>query len=477
MLRSLLAACSILVLLTSTILFPTPGQACPVKLPETLLSLYRNSDAIYVARYDKTVDHQITEDTDQRTVVATRQHFDIFRALKGENRKLFVLEDTDYRYKIVEPDTEQEEPQEDEEADALFRRPQLQPGDTLLLFLRVDEKDKTKLQLTDYRDAIKKMSSERLAAYEARIADLNSIFSGKKVDDAAVLDWLIKCTQDPLTRWEGAYELQRAYDRMEWEERVKEEEKANANAIQYSDTATSGEYFDPIDKDQDVEIRTDEGQETAAGDGEPSIRVALNGEAGEGWVNFANYARMLTDSHKQILTNTLLDSVKETRTNNKNTIGKMTAGDQALLDLVANWGDQRLAKFLLEKIQLAGDDTYVISQWMSTLARVLKDGDLDKIAQDYSDAYYQEDDEEVEGPETEEAEDSEDSAEAVAEDEGETTETVEVTVDESSAETEAEGPKKMTYKELRAQLLAQFLAQSSIAIANADAKQIAKAGS
>jgi hypothetical protein len=485
MLRSLLAACSILVLLTSTILFPTTGQACPVKFPETLLSLYRNSDAIYVARYDKTVDDKVVEDTDARTVMATLQHFDISSALKGENRKLFVLEETDYRYKNVEPNTEEVELQEEEEAeeDALYRRPELKQGDTVLLFLSVDKDDKTKLELTDYRDAIKKMSAERLAAYEARIAELNSIFSAKKVDDAAILDWLIKCTQDPLTRWEGAYELQRGYDRMVWQDRLKEEEKANTNennndeqGALSGDTRATGVNIDPIDKAEDLEIRTDDGQQNQAGeDNGPPNRIVLNGETGSHAVDTTVYARLITEDKKQLLTETFLNSANGP--NDKKKVGSMTAGDQALLELVANWGDTRLAKFLLEKIQVAGDDGYVISQLMSTAAELLKDDELDKIAQDYSDASYQGDDEVVEGPETaeEETDRAEDSAEA-AEEESEIEDAVEVAVDEGSAEREADAPKKMTYKELRAQLFAQFLAQSSIAMANAEAKHIAKAG-
>ena len=490
MLRSLLAACSIFVLLTSTILFPISSKACPVKFPETLLSLYRKSDAIYIARYDKTVDHEIVEDTDERTVVATRQHFDISSALKGENRKLFVLEERDYRYKNEVFELKQPDESEDEEGDALYRRPELKSGDTVLLFLSINRESK-QLELTDYRDAIKKMSPERLAAYEARIDDLNSIFSAKKVDDAAIVDWLIRCTQDPLTRWEGAFELQQAYERMLWQDRQKEESKEEADTEDATEDSKATEAEPAEDEtaaseEPDIPEQAADASDTdtdSQGDG----NYVLDESIAQRWVDTTVYARLLTDNHKQLLTDILLDSTKETARNEKKTAGSVTPGDQALLELVSNWGDTRLARFLLDRIQVAGDDTYVISQLMSIAARVLKDDQLEKIAEDYSDVFYQEGDEVVEPSDTEEQTEEAETEDEIRSDdatiseteseaEGETADAVDATPDESSVVADTDAPKKMTYKELRAELFVKFLERSSVAIANAESKQIAKAG-
>lgn len=476
MLRSLLAACSILVLLFSTILFPTSAQACPVKLPTTLLSLYRDSDAIFVARYDKTVDHEIVEDTEERTVVMTRTRFDVSSTLKGENRKLFVLEEREYRYKNDTRDAESDEPDEEEEGDALYRRPELKSGDTVLLFLSADS-DTKQLELTDYRDAIKKMSNERLAAYEARINDLNSIFSAKRVNNAAIVDWLIKCVQDPLTRWEGAFELQQSYERMLWQDRKNEEAKAEAK--KEDETA---------DSDATVAL----GDQAAASGAEESLEQPEVDESStqaqtvfeitdKEWVDPATYARLLTDDQKEVLTNLLLDSTKQTVNPEKMKSSATTPGDQALLELVSNWGDTRLARFILDKIQVAGDG-YTISQLMSSAAQVLKDDELQTIASDYSDAFYQEDDEIVEGTDTaaEQPDIPEPATDEIGSDDNsavvDESETADVAVDTSTDNANAEASKKMTYKEFRAELLAKFFARSSVAIANADATKIEKAG-
>ena len=99
MLKSLVCVCSIFVLLFPTVFLPTRAQACPVKLPETLLSLYRSSDSIYIATFAKEEQLSITEDTEDYTATEIKKHFDISSTLKGEPRKLFVLDDTEYKYK------------------------------------------------------------------------------------------------------------------------------------------------------------------------------------------------------------------------------------------------------------------------------------------------------------------------------------------------------------------------------------------
>ena len=349
MFRSILSACSIFVLLLPTLFFPTDAQACPVKFPETLLSLYRNSDAIYVARYDKADDSQVIEVTDERTVFSVRKHFDVSSALKGEPRKLFVLEERDYQYKSDEQEVRLDEsPGDDEEVDALYRRPTLKSGDTVMLFLkehRLPDGSKA-LALTDYRDAIKKMSAERLSAYEARIRELNSIFGDKKPSDAAILDWLVRAAQDPLTRWEGAFELKQSYDNLRWEEERKleakaEEAKAKANA----EKAGSNEA----------------GEET-----EQTSEEALIVESDDSRLSV--YARLLTDAHKQTLLNVLLESVNE-QPGTENVKKGIPPGDQVLVQLVSNWGDSRLARVLIERMQRQGDDAYGVYQLMVTTVR------------------------------------------------------------------------------------------------------------
>ena len=159
MLRLLCCASAIFVLVISMCLLPQTAAArrCPVKEPETLLSLYQNSDAIYVATFEKLVEGTATEETEDYTVVPISKHFTISSTLKGKARKFVVIEDQDYRYKDttsfeaeVPADTEakadeaavEETPAEeaDEEAaesaeEEIEDPTELKSGDTLLLFV------------------------------------------------------------------------------------------------------------------------------------------------------------------------------------------------------------------------------------------------------------------------------------------------------------------------------------------------------
>ena len=489
MFRSLLSACSIVVLVLPTLFFSNTSRACPVKLPETLLSLYRNSDAIFIARYEREDDAEIVEDSAEQTILNIRRHFDVSSTLKGEPRKLFVLEEREHRYKPApseapseasaedesgeEEDVSAEEKQEDEEADALYRRPNLKPGDTVLLFLK-DQHDPDgtiTLGLTDYRDAIKKMSGERLDAYEARIRELNSIFGGKKkADDAEIVDWLVRTTQDPLTRWEGAFELQQSYQVMTWQEAQKkqeaEEEEAASDEDEREQAAESGETEN-----------SEEAEASDEGEGESDVEI-------EEFDN-AVYARLLTETQKQTLMNVVLESASNRSDTSAGKKKSMSEADKVLLELVSNWGDSRLAKLLLEKMQAASEDPYVIYELMITTINVLDDEELEKITQKYGNLYYEDGESYVDDDDAKEVAEAVDEPEVTNDDE--TAAEQNATGPEKTANDDVEAPEqaqdageqkahRVTYGELRATLLLKFVTRSVTAIANAEAKEVAKAG-
>ena len=471
MFRSFLSACSVVVLVLPTLLFPTTSRACPVIIPETLLSLYRNSDAIFIARFDKAEDADIVEDSDRDTVLNVRKEFYVSSALKGELRKLFVLEEREYRYKQIPynqtPPDEPAEAEENDEGDAPYSRPTLKPGDTVLLFLKEQHNPNgtVTLGLTHFRDAIKKISGERLDAYEASIRDLNSIFGGKtKADDAKIVDWLVRTAQDPLTRWEGAFELQQSYQAMQWQESSKQEaEEEESKEVETSDETAAAE----------------EPEETEAA--EPEVEIKSEESDAEKFDN-AVYARLLTDAQKQTLMNVLVEPAAE-QTGAADP-KPMSEGDHVLIQLVSNWGNSKLAKVLLEKIQREGEDPYAVYRLMETMVSVLGDEELEKVADEYGDVYYEDadsvvesdDDEEEVADEEESPADASENSAVVAENSSDADKAAsdEVIAVEESGDG-AKQAHRVTYGELRAEVLAKFVARTAVAIANAEAKEIAKA--
>ena len=433
MLKSLVCVCSIFVLLFQTVFVPTRVQACPVKLPETLLSLYRASDSIYIATFAKEEQVSITEDNEDYTAIEIKKHFDISSTLKGEPRKMFVLDDTQYDYKSRVEESEEaadggeaveeaaeEEVVEDVDEDA---SPALKAGDQLLLFLRTDE-DTGKPVLADYRDGVKKMTKDTLPSYEARIRDLNSIFSAKKLDNTAIVEWLVQCAQDPVTRWEGAFEFQQSFDEIEWRDRRKAEEEAEAKA--------------KADESADATETTADGEE------------AEEGEAEEESDDKSIYARLLTDTQKEALMNIVLEPKPLAESEKP---AAMSAGDRVLINVVSKWGDHRFARALFDRIQGAADDGYLVSDLMSMIAKVTSDKELERIASRYSDVFYQQDDELAE-----ETSDTDENS-------GATPDEKVVAEQTNPPASEDPQPKKLTYKELRTQLFTEFVDRGLVVLA------------
>ena len=77
--KTILSSLVVLSMLASALIFlrPVSVTACGGKEPETLLSLYRNSDGIYVGRYLRSEEGEVTRDDEQFTVVEIKKFFDI----------------------------------------------------------------------------------------------------------------------------------------------------------------------------------------------------------------------------------------------------------------------------------------------------------------------------------------------------------------------------------------------------------------
>lgn len=426
MLKSVISAAAIFVLLFAVCFLPANASArrCPAKMPETLLALYQNSTEIHLARFDKAEDGEISENTDDYTAISIKKHFSISSTLKGESRKFFVLDEVDYRYKMTEEAGDREE-MEDPEASV-----KLSPGDTLILFLKAGE-DEAGIQLTDYRDGTKKLSADEIGVYEARIKDLNAIFGAEKVDEFEIVRWLIKCAENPVTRWEGTFELLQSVNSLEWEE--KEVERRD-------EQLKRGEAVEPIDA------------------AEPEKEgVFVTGTT--------IFAKILDANQKQALSNLLLDTPVLTEEEAEKSV---IVGDAELIELVQRWGDSRLPVYLMDQLRAGPGDPYAVSQLMNSIAGILGDDEATSLAYRYAEISYEDDSsqapDEAQPDEIAEAEpagkDVAVSVDDLAAEVPVTAETAEPANLEAAEEKDGEPAKKQTYKELRADLQARFVARS-----------------
>lgn len=431
MFRFLTGLASILVLLSATLFFPLNASArrCGEEPPKTLLSLYRKSTAIHIATFDRTDDQAVTEDDEHYSVVEVKHRFTVSSTIKGQTVKFVGISDTEYRSKNADEtteDTESEQGFTDPQLDGLaYGIGELKPGDMVMLFVKSGETEDSTV-LTDYRGSAKKLSPERLAAFEKAIKELNGIFSGETVSDQAIVDWLVNTARDPLTRWEGAYELLSAVQNKEWRQ-------AFENSIK--EKLARGEQLEEWEK---LDADKEEGEEHS-----DSANI--------------KYADLLSKAQKQELVNVLLDSIAkqndaEGREDEPTKAGQLSEGDRVLIELATRWGDDRLAVMMLDRLRNNADEAYETSQMMEKVAVMLKNEQLTKLASRYSNIFYMEDDEIIDN-ETIEANKEDDLDQDV----------VEI---EESTEVEKVEKVKMTYGQLRTDLLGKFLEKADIVISD-----------
>ena len=466
MLRSLLSCASIFVLLTSTFFSPAPVSAsrCGEKLPETLLSLYRSSQFIYLGTFDRIEDGEITEDTAEYSVVPVKKSFSLSTSLKGETKKMLVLEESEYRYKGaatpggkfeldgVSPEdvaAEATEPEESETAVSGETEPEeseaeseddneLEPGDRVLLFLNKSE-ESGELELADYSDGLKKMTPERLAAYEPRIRELNEIFSKDEPSYSEIVAWIVRCAEDPQTRWEGTYELLRSFQRMEW---LAERAKLTEQKSQTEEEDADSERYEP-----------------------PPPKKFDTGDE--------NFAKELTEGQKLLLTNMMLsrERPKRNQGDRSDDTPGMNRGDRELIELVRRWGDWKVAINIFEQIRYDSSDPNLTADLMKSVASILGDSELSDVAEKYSEIQWQSEEDEIEA--VEEESNAADTEQPVTDadivivksaDGDEPPSTNDVIEEINTSDTvephltpPTNEPKKKTYGEVRSELIKEFL--------------------
>jgi len=304
-------------------------------MPQTLLSLYKQSDVILTGRYDRSVEGPVVDEKRDHSVVKIQKYFDIASSLKGENIKLFVLEDSIYKFHAPTDGGEVPDRSDLEDFDIADSDDGLRSGDSVLLFLRKKEGSEG-YELTDRADGIKKMSDEDLSVYARRISELNYIFDTPNVDQAEIVDWLVRCAEEPATRWEGAFELLQSSERLAWQQK-QGPDCLGTFCQNDSDLKNSGRQSDPAD-----------------------------------------LAKLLTDYQR----GQLLDMIFSNGSGQK----RLVRGDQELLQLAGQWGDKRLACYLIDRLRSGSKDAYENAQVITMIAKTFKDPQISQLIERYNSA-------------------------------------------------------------------------------------------
>jgi hypothetical protein len=343
---------------------PPASSACPVVLPKPLRVLYRESTLVAVGRVVGSVAVETGEGS-----TPMKTSLQLSSLLKGESKERVV-----HLYHYAWGEADESSPKV------------LAKDDVLLVFLMPGE-DGDGYVPADYERGVRKLPPDDLKVYVSRLEELASIMRSKKPDAAALTEWLVRCAEEPATRWEGAYEL--APETMLFEE----PKKSGAGAGE-GGAADTGRIVEAARTDGQQTKPDADAAESAAAittvDAARSNVVSESGgrvEPGEKIHPLAkakaeeemDFTALLTPAHKERLTLALLSAEE------------LEAGEQMLLRLVGNWKDARLVPFSLKHLaRMADNPPYHAEDLMRIVAYTHGDPTLIKFATDYrEDASYE----------------------------------------------------------------------------------------
>ena len=296
--------------------------------PQSLFDLYRQSDLVAIAQVGRST---VVGTEDGAKQVKTALH--ITSQFKGEDRQQVIP-----LYDWV-----------DDSDPAAFKQ-----GDRLLVLLQRRESEEGErldgYEATGWGNGVKKFDDGALAVYRQRVEELTTIVQRGNPDPAELVEWLVRCVEDPVTRLEGVRKLSDSLSMLEFQREQENEAKSQSAEVEESAGQSEGDEdgsSEQSDSDDETETRRESVQLAAA----------------------------LTEGHKIRLANTLFG------------IAEFGEDDMELAGLVQELGDERLAPYLVSQLRRVADDAPGYAESLiRMIAWVLNDEDLKQLADDYDNA-------------------------------------------------------------------------------------------
>lgn len=335
--------------------------ACPVELPpQPLRTLYKLSERVVVARVGA---KEVLKTKDQVAFVRVALH--VTENVKGAPVQLLHLHQTEL---VVDAAAEAEEDVGEITVGAFSGRPipRLKRGERYLFFLDPREEGDG-YEVNDESYAIKQLSDDDLKVYLERMKELANLLREQPEDKHALVEWLVRCAEEPATRWEGAYELFESAEAATRgvEAPAKEEQGASAVPQASDETAATPAPDSVTDGQIEMPPRFNNLRSTPA---DPTLVPLLNAV------------------QKQRLSDAFLASSPE-----------LNEGDDLLMLVVKDFGDPRFPGFVLARLHRFEDEApYQAELWLRALTASLKNKQLIELSDSYTqDAAYYEWDEEA----------------------------------------------------------------------------------
>jgi Carboxypeptidase regulatory-like domain len=292
--------------------------------PQSLFDLYRQSDLVAIARVGRST---VVETQDGTKQFKTALH--ITSQFKGEDRQQMIP-----LYHWVDA----------------YNPTSFKQGDTLLVLLQHRESEEGErldgYEATGWGNGVQKFDDGALAVYRQRIEELTAIIQRGNSHPAEIVEWLVRCVEDPVTRQEGVRKLSDSLSLLESQrERGNEARSKPAGAEESAGQSEDDEEMANEQSDNDNEAEDRESAQLAAA---------------------------LTEGHKLRLANTLFS------------IAELSEDDMELAGLVQKWGDERLAPYLISQLRRVADDAPgYAGPLIRMIALVINDEDLKRLTNEY----------------------------------------------------------------------------------------------
>lgn len=378
--------------------------ACPIPIPpQPLRTLYKASERVVVARVGA---KEVLQTEDEIASVRVALH--VTENVKGSPVQVVHLRQDEY----VGEDADEESLTISVSSGRAI--PRLKRGERYLFFLD-PRKEGDGYEVNDESFGIKQLSDEDLKVYLERLKELAEITRQEPEDKHALAEWLVRCAEQPATRWEGAYEL-----------------------LQSAEAVADGNTGEPAPGETPKALLV--GEATGAPGGAeaqaapepqaadaPAAAPSPDPRAEEVLVrrlptfDGLRYARpdpalvpLLNAVQKQRLADALFATPDP------------KDGDSELMQLVKDFGDPRFPAFVLARLHRFEEEAPAEAElWLRTLAVSLKSEEISELADSYTQdaAYF----EEEEQPEAETRTDASAEANDATEEEEDATEEEEET--------------------------------------------------
>ncbi len=320
----------------------TMGGAVAISV-STLLNLFSDSDLIAIVTVGKS--RIVSRDENSIEVVSALHPSAILKGSNGRRTIPF--------YHSIYDDGENEN--------------QIKTGDRLLVFLDQRDEDGERLDgysTSSWSRATMKLNDNDLSVYRQRIEELNSILAIDQPNNAELIEWLVRCVEEPATRWDGVYELERSLaTRLNSKPKSEDENNKENQSIEKTIKAVTGQNSLDQDKTEDV----------------------------------VEFQRLDTEA---ALADTLTDNQKARLANALFSIESLSDADNGLVNLVQKIGDKRLLPYLVYQLRIKANEAPRLAEnLVSTIAELLDDEEVQDAADEYSEniEYDESEDEPEEG--------------------------------------------------------------------------------